>query len=113
MIPMISESLIGPLVFGLIENQELIISLSEIGVAFLIFTAGSGGHTGPEKTIDIDQNAAIRSIDMAKNKAVKRYIMVSAQGVREPELPSKIQHYYKAKRKADDYLISSGLEYTQ
>jgi len=32
--------LIGPLVFGLIENQELIISLSEIGIAFLIFTAG-------------------------------------------------------------------------
>lgn len=32
--------LIGPLVLGLIENQELIISLSEIGVAFLIFTAG-------------------------------------------------------------------------
>jgi len=32
--------LIGPLLFGLIENQELIISLSEIGIAFLIFTAG-------------------------------------------------------------------------
>ncbi len=32
--------LIGPLLFGLIENQELILSLSEIGVAFLIFTAG-------------------------------------------------------------------------
>jgi len=32
--------LIGPLVFGIIESQELIISLSEIGVAFLIFTAG-------------------------------------------------------------------------
>lgn len=36
----ITGILIGPLVFGLIENQELIISLSEIGVAFLIFTAG-------------------------------------------------------------------------
>ena len=32
--------LIGPILFGLIENQELIISLSEICVAFLIFTAG-------------------------------------------------------------------------
>jgi len=32
--------LIGPLFLGLIENQELIFSLSEIGVAFLIFTAG-------------------------------------------------------------------------
>jgi Kef-type K+ transport system membrane component KefB len=32
--------LIGPLVLKLIENQHLILSLSEIGVAFLIFTAG-------------------------------------------------------------------------
>ena len=36
----IAGILIGPLVFGLIRNQELINSLSEIGVAFLIFTAG-------------------------------------------------------------------------
>lgn len=32
--------LIGPLVLGVIKNQELILSLSEIGIAFLIFTAG-------------------------------------------------------------------------
>ncbi len=36
----ITGILIGPVVFGLIKNQELIASLSEIGVAFLIFTAG-------------------------------------------------------------------------
>ena len=32
--------LIGPLFLKLIENQQLVMSLSEIGVAFLIFTAG-------------------------------------------------------------------------
>lgn len=32
--------LIGPLVLGLIKNQDLVMALSEIGVAFLIFTAG-------------------------------------------------------------------------
>ena len=32
--------LIGPLMLGLIKNQELVMALSEIGVAFLIFTAG-------------------------------------------------------------------------
>ncbi|MFA5173762.1 MAG: cation:proton antiporter [Candidatus Pacearchaeota archaeon] len=36
----IAGILIGPLFLGLVENQELIMSLSEIGVAFLIFTAG-------------------------------------------------------------------------
>ncbi|MEK6860024.1 MAG: cation:proton antiporter [Nanoarchaeota archaeon] len=32
--------IIGPLVLGLIKNQELVMALSEIGIAFLIFTAG-------------------------------------------------------------------------
>ena len=36
----IAGILVGPLVFGLVKNQSLINSLSEIGVAFLIFTAG-------------------------------------------------------------------------
>jgi Kef-type K+ transport system membrane component KefB len=36
----ITGILIGPVVLGIIKNQELIMALSEIGVAFLIFTAG-------------------------------------------------------------------------
>ncbi len=36
----IAGILIGPLVLGLIQNKELVLALSEIGVAFLIFTAG-------------------------------------------------------------------------
>jgi uncharacterized protein YbjT (DUF2867 family) len=78
----------------------------------LIFTAGSGSHTGPDKTIAIDQEGAKKSMDLAKKYGIKRYIMVSAQGARNLELPGKIQHYYKAKRIADDYLIQSGLNYT-
>lgn len=81
-------------------------------IDIVVFTAGSGGHTGAEKTIDIDQNAAIKSIDLALKYTIKRYIMVSAQGARSPEIPSKIQHYYKAKSKADIHLINSGQNYT-
>lgn len=36
----IAGIIVGPLCFGLIQNQELISALSEIGVAFLIFAAG-------------------------------------------------------------------------
>jgi len=36
----ITGIILGPLVFGIIENEQLIASLSEIGVAFLIFSAG-------------------------------------------------------------------------
>jgi len=78
----------------------------------IIFTAGSGSQTGPEKTISVDQDGAIRSIELAERFFVKRYILVSAQGAREPEEPSKIQHYYKAKAIADNRLINSDLQYT-
>lgn len=32
--------IMGPLVLGLIKNQDVVVSLSEIGIAFLVFTAG-------------------------------------------------------------------------
>lgn len=96
----------------ILADLESDFSAAYSGIDYVIFTAGSGSKTGPEKTIDIDQNAAIKSIELAKKYAIKRYIMVSAQGAREPENPSKIQHYYKAKQIADEYLIRSGVNYT-
>lgn len=81
-------------------------------IDLVIFTAGSGSHTGPDKTIAVDQEGAIKSIEMAVRSGIKRYIMVSAQGARNPEQATRIQHYFRAKKIADDYLIQSGLIYT-
>lgn len=81
------------------------------GIDIVIFTAGSGSKTGPGKTVDVDQNGAIRSMDLAIEAGVERFIMVSAQGAKQPEEASPIQHYYRAKHRADEYLIRSGLKY--
>ena len=79
----------------------------------VIFTAGSGPHTGPEKTIDVDQNGAISLIDQAKAQGVGRFIMVSSMRADDPESgPEKMRHYFAAKGKADDHLRASGLDYT-
>ena len=79
----------------------------------VIFTAGSGPHTGPEKTIDVDQNGAINLIDHAKELGVGRFIMVSSMRADNPEPgPEKLHHYFVAKGKADDHLRASGLDYT-
>ncbi len=78
----------------------------------IIFTAGSGSKTGPDKTITVDRDGALKSIELAESYGISRYIMVSAQGAREPEVPSKIQHYYQAKSIADNRLQVSGLKYT-
>lgn len=82
------------------------------GMEAIIFTAGSGAKTGPDKTIAVDQEAAKKTVDLAVEKGIDRYIMVSAIGAGNPSAPSPIQHYFKAKAIADNHLIGSGLNYT-
>ncbi len=83
------------------------------GCDAVIFAAGSGPHTGPDKTIDVDQDGAIRLIDTAKAMGIKRFIIVSSMGAGAPEKgPEKLQHYLRAKHNADEHLKNSGLDYT-
>ena len=83
------------------------------GCDAVIFTAGSGPHTGPDKTIDVDQEGAIRLVDTARVMGIKRFIMVSSMRAEEPEKgPEKLRHYLWAKHNADEHLKNSGLNYT-
>ncbi len=83
------------------------------GCDAVIFAAGSGPHTGPDKTIDVDQDGAIRLIDSAKAMGIKRFIIVSSMGADDPDSgPKKLRHYLQAKHNADEHLKSSGLNYT-
>lgn len=83
------------------------------GCDAVIFTAGSGGHTPPEKTDDIDRNGAISLVDQAKRAGVRRFVLVSSMNADTPEKgPEKMRHYFEAKKAADDHLRASGLEYT-
>ncbi|RJS93755.1 SDR family oxidoreductase [Salinisphaera sp. Q1T1-3] len=83
------------------------------GCDAVVFTAGSGAHTPPEKTEDIDRNGAISIIDQAVSAGVRRFLMVSAIKADTPEKgPDKMLHYFRAKGAADNHLRNSGLEYT-
>lgn len=83
------------------------------GCDAVIFTAGSGPHTGPDKTTDVDQDGAIRLMDTALAMGIKRFIMVSSMRAEEPEKgPEKLRHYLWAKHNADEHLKNSGLNYT-
>ena len=83
------------------------------GCDAVVFTAGSGPHTGPDKTVDVDQNGAIRLIDTAWKMGIRHFIMVSSMRAEDPESgPEKLRHYLHAKHKADEHLRASGLAYT-
>lgn len=79
----------------------------------VIFTAGSGPHTGPDKTEDVDKNGAINLIDQAVAAGVRRFVMVSSMRADAPETgPEKMRHYFEAKGAADNHLRHSGLDFT-
>jgi len=82
------------------------------GIDKVIFAAGSGGSTGPEKTTAVDEEGAIKMIDAAKENNVKKFVMLSAMGTDNPEDGGDLEHYLRAKKKADDHLRESGVPFT-
>lgn len=82
------------------------------GVDTVVFAAGSGGSTGPDMTIVIDQEGAIETVDNAKNAGVKHFVIVSSMGADAPKEADNIKHYMYAKHRADEHLKASGLDYT-
>lgn len=100
---------------GSIEDMEKAME----DVTAVVFAAGSGGHTGADKTMMIDFDGAVKSIEAAKNAGVKRYIMVSAVNADDREYWSYNMegnsiggYYFAAKHYADVWLENSGLDYT-
>ncbi|MFA8438151.1 SDR family oxidoreductase [Pueribacillus sp. YX66] len=83
------------------------------GCDAIVFTAGSGGHTGADKTLLVDLDGAVKSMEAADIAGVNRYVMVSAlQAHNRENWNEKIRHYYVAKHYADKVLMDSNLTYT-
>jgi uncharacterized protein YbjT (DUF2867 family) len=83
------------------------------GCDAIVFTAGSGGHTGLDKTLLIDLDGAVKTVEAAEMAGINRFVMVSAlQAHRRGNWNEKIRPYYVAKHYADRALLQSGLTYT-
>ncbi|MEO2210176.1 Uncharacterized conserved protein YbjT, contains NAD(P)-binding and DUF2867 domains [Paenibacillus sp. CF095] len=79
----------------------------------IVFTAGSGGSTGQDKTLLIDLDGAVKTMEAAEQQGISRYILVSAYGADQREKWSEsIKPYYVAKHYADRVLFASDLNYT-
>ncbi|MDW7549737.1 SDR family oxidoreductase [Pseudoalteromonas sp. J010] len=105
-----------------IESEQLTITEQDLESDFssafdnveqVIFSAGSGGETGADKTLLIDLWAATKAIDYAVKANVKHFIMVSSIGADDPDnIESEIKPYLVAKHMADQYLQRSIVNYT-
>src|SRR5690606_18444087 len=79
----------------------------------VIFAAGSGPKTGPDKTLTIDLWGSVKAADYAKQKGVKRFVQLGSVGSDDPDAGGEeMKPYLVAKRTADDLLEQSGLDYT-
>jgi len=79
----------------------------------IVFTAGSGASTGPDKTLLIDLDGAVKIMEVAEQNGIRRFVMISAIGAHRRERWSEvIRPYFVAKHYADRMLRGSPLDYT-
>lgn len=105
------EALLGDLESPVDKLSELIVESQADAV---VFTAGSGGKTGPDKTLLIDLDGAVKLMQAAEKTNAKRFLIVSAIGAHRREFwqGSSLAPYYVAKHFADESLMRSNLDWT-
>jgi uncharacterized protein YbjT (DUF2867 family) len=83
------------------------------GADAVVFAAGAGPGSGPQRKQTVDLGAAVKLIDGAKAAGIRRYVMLSAIGSGRPERWSEqMRPYYEAKTEADERVAASGLDHT-
>lgn len=83
------------------------------GVDAIAFTAGSGGNSGDDKTLLVDLDGAVKTMEAAQAAGIKRFVMVSAwQANNRENWADELKPYYAAKHYADRELMRSDLEWT-
>ena len=101
----------APIVFDVERDQGLAEHVR--GADAVVFAAGAGPGSGPERKLTVDLGGATKLIDAAREAGVDRYVMVSSIGVDRPDRWSEaMRPYFEAKRDADAALLDSGLQYT-
>jgi uncharacterized protein YbjT (DUF2867 family) len=79
------------------------------GADAVVFAAGAGAGSGPERKRTVDLGAAVKLMDAG----VPRYVMVSSIGAGDPaSAPESMRAYQEAKGEADERLAQSGLDFT-
>jgi uncharacterized protein YbjT (DUF2867 family) len=83
------------------------------GADAIVFAAGAGPGSGPERKRTVDLGGALKMIDAAKQNGVRRYVIVSSMGADDPPPGNEaMAPYLQAKAAADAALVESGLDYT-
>ena len=100
-----------PVVFDLESDGDLAAVVR--GTDAVVFAAGAGPGSGPERKRTVDLGAAVKLIEAAEATGVRRYVMVSSIGADDPAGGGEqMRPYLEAKAEADAALVASGLDGT-
>jgi uncharacterized protein YbjT (DUF2867 family) len=93
------------------SEQEAARAVGEVDA--VVFAAGAGPGSGPERKETMDYGGAAKLIAAAKAAGIARYVMVSSIGA-DPsrEGDDTFALYLRAKGRADAAVAESGLDYT-
>jgi uncharacterized protein YbjT (DUF2867 family) len=95
-----------------IENVDDI-SDALAGADAVVFAAGAGPGSGPARKRTVDYGGAVKLIQGALAKEIRRYVIVSSIGSNRPETWSdRMRPYQEAKAEADQAVRDSGLDHT-
>jgi uncharacterized protein YbjT (DUF2867 family) len=102
-----------PVVCDLEQAGEEAVARAIAGADAVVFAAGAGPGSGPERKWTMDHGGAVKLIAAAKAEGIDRYVIVSSRGA-DPEAPGDdtFAVYLRAKGTADAELRASGLAYT-
>ncbi len=83
------------------------------GCDAVVFAAGAGPGSGAARKETMDYGGAVKLVEAAEKRGVRRYLMLSSTGADDPGAREEaMRPYLKAKGRADERLRQSGLEYT-
>ncbi|KGX89309.1 sugar epimerase [Pontibacillus halophilus JSM 076056 = DSM 19796] len=98
-----------------LEGEVAAIAKATEGVDAVVFTAGSGPNTGADKTLMIDLDGAVKTMEAAEQAGVKRYVMISSYDTTREAIqsaPESFAPYVVAKHYADEWLRGTNLDHT-
>jgi uncharacterized protein YbjT (DUF2867 family) len=83
------------------------------GADAVVFAAGAGPGSGPERKRTVDYGAAVACLEAAEAAGVPRFVIVSSIGAHDPEGgPEAMRPYLRAKAEADERVAASSLAWT-
>jgi uncharacterized protein YbjT (DUF2867 family) len=83
------------------------------GADAVVFAAGAGPGSGPERKLTLDRDGAVKLLRAAQAAEVERYVMVSSVGAEAPPDGDDVfSVYLRAKAEADATLVASDRAWT-